>query len=304
MKLISGSSNTKLAQTIAEKLQLQLVNIKIGAFGNHEKRVQIQDNLRGEDVILVQSLSEPTDSHIIETLLIIDALERMAVNDVYLVIPWFGYSFQDKIFKSGEPLSAKVIASIISHSYAKKIFLLDLHNPSIPGFFSVPTDIIQAESIFMQFVKQTNDLDNAVVASPDFGGLKKARKLSKALNLPLVNIDKSRDLQTGKVSSHSIHGDVSGKSVYIYDDAIMSGGTVVSSAEILKKSGAKKVTFMATHGILCNDAIPRISKSQVDEVVVSNSIQNDLQNNSKFKIIDCSDLFIERLKYITTPSSK
>ncbi len=295
MKLIAGSANPQLSKNLAKKLKIPLVDREISKFSNGELRVWIKDDLHGEDVCLVQSFSDPVDTELMETLLMADALERMGVEELVAVIPWMGYSLQDKIFRHGEPISAKLVASLISHSFIKQVVLMDLHNDSIQGFYSIPTDYLSAIPVFKKYIKDNYDLKNTVIGSPDFGGLKRARKFAATMDLDLINIDKGRDLKTGEVTTFGIHGEVKGKNVIFYDDVINSGGTVVKTAEIVKKHGAKKVAFLSTHGIFCKNAIARIGKSKVDEVVVTNSIEHNNLNH-KFKILDVSPVFAKALK--------
>lgn len=297
MKLLSGSSNPQLAKGIAKELGIDHLPVQIAKFANGEKRIWIQDEdkLRGQNVVLVQSFSHPTDENIIEFLLISDALERLGVRHVNLVLPWMGYSLQDKVFRPGEPIAAKVVANLVSNAYVKRCFLLDLHNTSTPGFFSIPTEHLSALNTFAEFVKETVDLEHAIVASPDFGGLKRARVFANTLGLGLVNIDKHRDLHTGKVTAMGIHGNVFGKTVILFDDAILSGGTVVEAAKILKESKARKVIFLATHGLFVKNAQNRLQKSAVDQVVVVNSIAQT-EKFKKLKVLDVAHLFAQSIK--------
>lgn len=294
MKLISGSSNLNLAKKIADNLNIELVASKITKFSNDEKRVWIQDQLRGENVAVVQSFVKPVDEMIMETLLMIDALERLGVRHVSLVIPWMGYSLQDKVFRRGEPISAKVIANLISNAYVKRTLLMDLHNDSIPAFFDIPTNYLTALNLFADFAKDNFDLKQTVIVSPDFGGLKRARKFARMLELDLVNIDKTRDLKTGKVNAVDLHGNVKDKEVIILDDVIVSGGTVVESAALLKENGAKQVMFIASHGLLTGDAQEKIEQSQVDQVIITNSIAHDKLTN-KISTLDISSVFSQAL---------
>lgn len=294
MKIISGSSNKSLSQKIAHRLNLDIVDVDISKFPNGEKRIWIKDRVRGENITLVESLSDPTDEHIIELLLMVDALERAGARHVNAIIPWMGYSIQDKVFREGEPLAAKVIASLISHGYIRRVFLLDLHNSSIPGFFSIPTHHLSAIQLFVDHSKKHFDLKNSIVASPDFGGLKRARIFAEMLDLDLTNIDKLRDLHTGKVEAVEVHGDVKGKEVLVFDDFINSGSTVESAAALLKKNGAKAVHFFATHGLFANNGQDRVQKSQVDTVVVTNSIDQPIEV-PKLKVLDIGPTFADAL---------
>lgn len=294
MKILSGSSNRPFAQAVAEKLGLTLTNVEISTFANGELRVWIKEPVKGENIILVQSFSHPTDEYIIECLLLIDALERMGARHVNVVIPWMGYSLQDKVFRDGEPIAAKVVANLISKTYVKRAFLLDLHNSSTPGFFEIPTEHLSALNVFAEYAEQNFDLSNFVIASPDFGGLKRARVFAERLDLDLINIDKHRNLHTGKVEAMGVSGEVEGKSVIIFDDLINSGSTVVSAAEILKQEGAKEVHFFATHGPLVPTAYHILEESLIDSVVVTNSI-NHHGHSGKVKTLDVSGLFANEL---------
>lgn len=294
MKIISGSSNLSLAQKIAQRLNYEMVEIDISHFANGEKRVWIKGEVKGQNIALVQSFSHPTDEHIVEFLLIADALERMGARHVNLVVPWMGYSLQDKVFRDGEPIAAKVVANLVSSAYIKRAFLLELHNSSTPGFFSIPTQHMGAIDLFVSYIKEHFDLANCVAASPDFGGLKRARVFAQKLELDLVNIDKHRDLHTGKAEALGVSGDVTGKDVLIFDDVINSGSTVVTTSEILKQQGAKSVHFLAAHGIFAKNGVETINNSQVDSVVITNSIAHQ-QLSDKIKVIDCSQLFADAL---------
>ncbi len=295
MQVIAGSSNRPLAEKIAKLMDVNLTNIDLSEFANGEKRVWIKEPVKGQNIILVQSFSHPTNDHIMEFLLIVDALERMGARHINLIMPWMGYSLQDKVFRDGEPIAAKVVADLISNSYVKRVFVMDLHNTSTPGFFSIPTQHLTALELFADYASKTFDLKNCVVASPDFGGLKKARQLAVKLDLDLINIDKHRNLKTGEITNMGLSGDAEGKTVLIFDDVINSGSTVVSAAEILKKNGAKEVHFMATHGPLVPTAFEKMENSQVDSVVVTNSMLHE-ETGKKIKTLDVSSLFVNELE--------
>lgn len=295
MKLISGSSNLPLATKIANYLNIEIVDIEITKFDNGEKRIWIKDRIEGEDICLVQSFDKPVDENIIETLLIIDALERAGVKHINFIIPWMGYSLQDKVFRDGEPIAAKVIANMISNTYVKRVSLLDLHNSSIPGFFSIPTNHILALKPFAQYVENNFDLDEAIIVSPDFGGLKRAHTFADTLSLELENIDKHRDLYTGKVTPKGISGDVKDKVCLIYDDVINTGGTVVETAKFLKNKGAKEVHFLITHGLFAGKGLEKMMDENIDSVVITNSVHHkDLPQ--KIKVIDVAPVLGESIK--------
>jgi len=295
MKIIAGSSSPKLAENIALQLNAPLVDCDIDTFANGEKRIHISNTVKNQDVLIILSFSKPVDDRIIETALIADALERLGAHEINLFIPWFGYSFQDKVFMPGEPLSAKVIAKIIESTCIKKVYLLDLHNISIPGFFSIPTYHITAMNEFITHIKEHFDLTKAMVISPDFGGLKRARLFANELHLELGGIEKRRDLITGQVTTTKLDGEVKGKNIFIFDDAILSGQTVVEVAKMLKEQGAKEIHFLATHGVFTGDALESLAKSMVDSVTVTNSIERTEQFK-KITILDISKVLVENLQ--------
>lgn len=294
MRILSGSSNEPLAQKIAEKLKTTLVPVEISTFPNGEKRVWISDSVKGETIAIVQSFSGNVDSEIIEFLLLADALERGGARHVHAIIPWMGYSLQDKVFRAGEPIAAKVVANLVSTAFIKRVQLLDLHNTSIPGFFSIPTQHLSALELFVKYSQDTFDLQKAVVVSPDFGGLKRARVFADSLNLELANIDKTRHLETGIVTPQKISGEVEGKTCLVFDDVINTGSTVKQVAQFLKEHGASNVHFIVTHGLFAGPALSEISDDAIDSIVISNSILHQ-SPPEKINTIDVSILFSDAL---------
>lgn len=295
MKVIAGSASLKLAQNIALQLNVTLVNCEINNFANGEKKIRVANEVKNEEVLLVQSFYKPVDERIIETALITDALERLGAKEISLFIPWFGYSFQDKVFLPGEPLSAKVIAKIIESTCIKKVYLLDLHNISIPGFFSVPTYHISAMDEFVKHIEEHFDLSKAIVVSPDFGGIKRARLFANQLHLDMASVEKRRDLKTGQVTTTKLDGEVKDKTVFIFDDAILSGQTVVEVAKLLKENGAKEIHFLATHGVFTGNALTELENSMVDSVTITNSIERPEQYQ-KITVIDISKILVDNLQ--------
>ncbi|MCA9369274.1 MAG: ribose-phosphate pyrophosphokinase [Pseudomonadales bacterium] len=295
MKIITGSSHSAFAQSLQKHLGIESVAVDISTFSNGEKRVWIKDQLAGENVVFVQSFSHPTDENIMEFLLITDALERLGVRHVNAVIPWMGYSLQDKVFRTGEPIAAKVVADLVSNSYVKRVALLDLHNSSVPGFFSIPTQNLSANELFADYVKTNFGTESLVVASPDFGGLKRARKFADTLGVNLVNIDKHRNLATGEVSVNSMQGgSVEGKKVVVFDDSILSGNTVVEVSRLLKEKGASEVHILVTHGVFTDNALDSIQTDSIDSIVITNSISHE-SLPEKVTVVDASPLFAEVL---------
>lgn len=295
MRIISGTSNPALAKKIAQQLKIPLVDIEISAFANGEKRVWIKEKLDGQDVVLVQSFSNPVDEHIMEFLLMIDALERLGARDIHVIIPWLGYSLQDKVFRPGEAIAAKVVARLISHAYVKRVYLMDVHNTSIPGFFDVPCSHLSAIELFAANVRERFKIDEIVVASPDFGGLKRARQFAALFDVPLVNIDKHRDLITGKVTALGLHGRVTGKIAVLFDDVILSGGTVTEAADMLKQEGAKEAHFFATHGLFTGQALANLEASSIDSVTIANSLAHP-KLPKKIQALDLAPMLAETLE--------
>jgi len=295
MKLIAGSSNLPLARKIAERLNIPLVEVETTQFANGERRIGIKEQLAGEDVVIIQSFSNPVDEHIMEFLLLADATERLGARNIHAVIPWLGYSLQDKVFMPGEPIAAKVIANLVSTASINRVYLLDLHNSSTPGFFSIPSAHLSAMDLFIAEVTARFAGQDLRVASPDFGGLKRARQFASALGTELVNIDKNRDLLTGEVTAVGLQGSVKNKIVVLFDDVIVSGGTVVETSELLKQEGARETHFFATHGPLVPDVIKKLSNSTIDSITVTNSIKHqDLAPNCQE--LDISELLVTSLQ--------
>jgi len=295
MKLLSGTSNPQLAQKVAAKLNIEVLDCKISKFKNGEKRVWIKNKIAGENVCLVQSFSQPVDENIIEMLLLIDALERAGARHVSVVIPWMGYSLQDKVFRPGEAIAAKVVADLLSNSHVKRVILLDLHNSSIPGFFSIPTHHLLALDPFVKYAKKNFDMKNSIVVSPDFGGLKRARTFAEELKIELVNVDKQRNVKTGQVITRGISGEVKGRTCLIYDDIINTGGTVIEVAKFLKEKGAKEVHFLITHALFAGQGLEKMSDPSIDSVIITNSVYHD-NLPSKIKVIDIAPEIAESLR--------
>lgn len=296
MIILSGQSNRPLAQEIAQSAGAEWGEVEIGKFKNGEKQLRILAEVTNQDVVIVQSLYQPVDEHIMEMLLLIDAADRAGAEEITLVIPWLGYSLQDKVFLPGQPLSARVVANLVSSQRVARVFLLDLHNPSIPGFFSVPTRILSSNKLFAAHVRQ-NFVD-PIVVSPDFGGLKRARTFAEMLDAPLSYVDKTRDLITGEVTVNSIVGsNPEGRSCIVVDDIISTGSTVMEVAEQLHRLGAKEVVFYATHGLFVQDALDKLEDGPIDHIVVTNSVP--LTRETSFvSQVSVADLISHELRHL------
>lgn len=295
MNVLAGSSNPQLAEKIASLLQTSVVPREISLFANGEKRVIVDTGVRGKDVLIVQAFSRPVDEHVVETLLLADAVKRAGAKNIRLFLPWFGYSFQDKVFREGEPLSAEVLARVLDTVRAKEIFFLDLHNSfQIPRFFKTKTRHLSAGSVFAQYIQENHHLENALVVSPDYGGMMRSQQFAQALQLPIAVIKKRRDLNTRKIVSSELEGDVRGKTVFVFDDAIFSGGTTVEISQLLKENGATAVHFFATHGLFTGTARETLANSAVDNVVTTNSLPQEA-GTGNITVLDISPVLVENI---------
>src|SRR6186713_2184778 len=272
MKLLAGNSNLPLARAIADYLELPLTQASVRRFADEEVFVEIQENVRGEDVFVVQSTSFPTNDNLMELLICIDALKRASAKRITAVIPYFGYARQDRKPGPRTPISAKLVANLITRAGADRVMTLDLHAGQIQGFFDIPTDNLYASPVMVRDIRERFKLDNVMVVSPDVGGVVRARGLSKRINAPLAIIDKRRE-RAGESEVMNVIGDVAGHACILIDDIVDSGGTLVNAAEALLKAGATEVSAYITHGVLSDGAAERIAASKLKELVVTDSIE-------------------------------
>ena len=272
IKLIAGNSNPVLAQAIADGLGISLTKGVVRRFADMEIFVEIQENVRGADVFVIQSTSYPANDHLMELLIIIDALRRASKRRITAVIPYFGYARQDRKGGSRTPISAKLVANLITNAGADRVMTLDLHAGQIQGFFDIPTDNLYAAPMMVRDIKERFDLGKVMVISPDVGGVGRARGLAKRINAPLAIVDKRRE-RPGESEVMNVIGDVEGHTCILVDDIIDSGGTVVNAADALLEKGATDVFAYITHGVLSGGAVARIASSNLKELVITDSIQ-------------------------------
>ncbi len=273
MKLISGNSNRPLAEAIAAYLQTPLTKCTVRRFADMEIFVEVQDNVRGDDVFIIQPTSFPTNDHLMELLIIIDALRRASARRITAVMPYFGYARQDRKPGPRTPISAKLVANMITRAGADRVLTLDLHAGQIQGFFDIPTDNLFAAPVMMRDVEANiGKGDNVMVVSPDVGGVVRARGYAKRIGAPLAIVDKRRD-RPGESEVMNIIGDVKGKSCILVDDIIDSGGTLCNAADALLAQGATDVSAYITHGVLSGGAVARVTASNLKELVVTDTIQ-------------------------------
>ncbi len=271
IKLVAGNSNPALAQQIAEYLKTSLTKAVVKRFADMEVFVEIQENVRGADVFVIQSTSYPANDHLMELLIIIDALRRSSARRITAVMPYFGYARQDRKPGPRTPISAKLVANLLTRAGADRILTLDLHAGQIQGFFDIPTDNLYASPVMVRDIKEHFQLDNVMVVSPDVGGVARARGFAKRINAPLAIIDTRRE-RAGESEVMNVIGEVSGYTCILVDDIVDSGGTLVNAADALLGQGAKAVYAYITHGVLSGGAIKRISGSRLKELVVTDSI--------------------------------
>jgi len=262
MKVLAGTSNVKLCRDIARQLKLKLVNSNIRRFADGEVYVEINENIRGNSIFVVQSTSNPANDNLMELLICIDALRRSSAKNITAVIPYFGYARQDRKVVPRTAISAKLVSNLITNAGANRVLTLDLHAGQIQGFFDIPVDNLFSTPIFSRDIKKNINTNNLVCVSPDVGGVERARALGRRINTSIAIVDKRRPAP-GKSEVMNVVGHVKDKTCIIVDDIIDSGGTIVNAAKALKDKGAKDVYAYITHAVLSGNAVDKIKKSQV-----------------------------------------
>jgi ribose-phosphate pyrophosphokinase len=297
MKLVAGNSNQTLARAIAEYLQIELAQAAVRRFADQEIFVEIQENVRGEDLFVVQSTSFPANDNLMELLIIIDALRRASARRITAVIPYFGYARQDRKSLARTPISAKLVANMITTAGADRVLTVDLHAGQIQGFFDIPTDNLFAAPVFTTDIKQRYDNNHLMVVSPDVGGVVRARTIAKRIDAPLAIVDKRRE-RAGESEVMNIIGDVSGRACLLVDDIVDSGGTLCNAADELLKHGATSVAAYITHGVLSGGAVARITSSKLTELVTTDSIEatSAVQTARNIRIVSIATLLGEAVK--------
>ena len=302
--LFTGNANRELALEMSSSLGVELGRAKVGHFSDGEADIEIYQNVRARDVFVVQSTCAPTNEHLMELLIMVDALKRASARRITAVIPYFGYARQDRRSRSTRvPISAKVVANLLETVGVERVLTMDLHADQIQGFFDIPVDNIYASPVLLADLKSKNYKD-LVVVSPDVGGVVRARALAKQLNCDMAIIDKRRPKANVSEVMHVI-GEIDGRNCVIMDDMIDTAGTLVKAAEVLKERGAKRVYAYCTHAVFSGPAIERIAKSQLDEVVITNTIpMNDAAKaNKKIRQLSVAFLFAETIRRITDGES-
>lgn len=304
MKLISGNSNLPLSEDIAKYLSEDLTDATIKRFADMEVFVEIHENMRGKDVFVIQSTAFPANDNIMELLVVMDALKRSSARRITAVIPYFGYARQDRKPGPRTPISAKLVANIITAAGADRVLSLDLHAAQIQGFFDIPVDNLYAAPVFARDIDERFERGNVVMISPDVGGVVRARALAKRIDAGLAIVDKRRE-KAGVSEVMNIIGDVKGKDCIIVDDIVDSGGTLCNAAEALMNEGAKSVSAYITHGVLAGKALERIASSKLKELVITDSIKptDAVKAVKNIRILGIAPLIAEAVKRISEESS-
>ena len=301
MKIFSGNSNLPLAGAIAASIGIELGKCSVGAFPDGETFVKIDENVRGEDVFVVQSSSPPTNHHLMEMFIMMDALRRASASSITAVLPFYGYARQDRKDQPRVPITAKLVANLIVAAGANRVLAVDLHAQQIQGFFDIPVDHLYASPVMFEYLK-AKKLDDLVVVSPDVGGLKMAHAYSQVLNAGLAIVAKRRKSAT-EVESVAVIGDIRGKNVLMVDDLPETAGTLTNAAALLRKRGAKKIFACVSHANLSELGIERLRKSKIDELITTDTVLRPVIDGVKITTLSVAGLLGEAIKRIHSNSS-
>ena len=304
MKILTGNSNRPLAEAISAKLALPLVKANVRRFSDNEIFVEILENVRGEDMFVLQSTSFPANDHLMELLITIDALRRSSARRITAVIPYYGYARQDRRTGPRTPISAKLVANLITHAGADRVMTLDLHAGQIQGFFDIPTDNLYAAPMMVRDIRERFELGKVMVVSPDVGGVARARGLAKRIDADLAIIDKRRE-QAGVSEVMNVIGDVKNRDCILIDDIVDSAGTLCNAAVALMDQGAKSVSAYVTHGVLSGGAVARVAASPMEKMVITDSIQptEAVRVSPNVRPLSIATLMAEAIKRISEETS-
>jgi ribose-phosphate pyrophosphokinase len=304
MKLLTGNSNKSLSHKISKILKTKLVHSSIRKFADGEIYIEIKENIRGNSIFIIQSVSSPANDNLMELLLCIDALKRSSAKNITAVIPYFGYARQDRKVAPRTSISAKLVSNLITKAGADRVVTVDLHAGQIQGFFDIPVDNLFATPIFARHVKKNIKGKNLICVAPDVGGVERARALAKKLNIGIAIIDKRRPAP-GKSQVMNVIGNVNNKTCIIIDDIIDSGGTIVNAAQALINRGAKEVHVYTTHGVLSGEAVEKIKKSKIKKLIITDTIDNSdkIKKAKNIEVLSISNLLGEAIKRISNSTS-
>ena len=304
MKILSGTSNLKLSKNIAKNLRLKLINTNIRRFADGEIYIEINENIRGNSIFIIQSISSPANDNLMELLLCIDALKRSSAKNITAVIPYFGYARQDRKVVPRTSISAKLVSNLITKAGADRVVTVDLHAGQIQGFFDIPVDNLFATPIFARHARKNIKSKKIICVAPDVGGTERARALGKLLGVGLAIVDKRRP-KPGQSKVMNVIGEVKGQTCILVDDIIDSGGTIVNAAKALKERGAKDVYVYITHGVLSGDAVKKIKSSVIKNLVITDTIDSGAKtkNVKNIEVLPISALMGEAIKRISNSTS-
>jgi ribose-phosphate pyrophosphokinase len=299
VKLFSGSANRDLAEEVAGNLDIELGDATIATFSDGEIMIRINENVRGSDVFVIQSTCMPVNDHIIELLLMVDALKRASAGRITAVIPYYGYARQDRKVQPRVPISAKMVADLITAVGTNRVLTVDLHAGQIQGFFNIPVDNLYASPVLLDYMTKKFDPNNLVIVSPDAGGVERARAFAKRLNCTIAIVDKRRE-KANVCEIMNVIGDVRGQDTLLLDDMVDTAGTLAQAASALMAKGARRVSAACTHAVLSGPAVDRINASPIEELIVTNTIplNSKKEQCSKLTVLSVADLLGEAIKRI------
>ena len=304
MKLVTGNSNLKLANDISKYVGLDLSNCDVKRFADNEIFVEMQENVRGEDVFVIQSTSYPANDNLMELLIIIDTLRRASAKRITAVVPYFGYARQDRKPGPRTPITSKLVANMIDKAGANRVLTMDLHAGQIQGFFDIPTDNLFAAPVLVENIKSKLTSNTPIIVSPDVGGVVRARIIAKRIGADLAIVDKRRE-RAGESEVMNIIGDVKGKECFMIDDIVDSAGTLCNASDALIKEGATKVYSYVTHGVLSGKAVERVNNSSLTKLLITDTIEasDTVKKSDKIGVISISSLLGEAIKRISDEKS-
>ena len=304
MKLVTGNSNLKLADGISKYVGLELSNCDVKRFADNEIFVEMKENVRGEDVFVIQSTSYPANDNLMELLIIIDTLRRASAKRITAVLPYYGYARQDRKPGPRTPITSKLVANMIDKAGANRVLTMDLHAGQIQGFFDIPTDNLFAAPVLVQDIKSKLTKDTPIIVSPDVGGVVRARIIAKRIGADLAIVDKRRE-KAGESEVMNIIGDVEGRECFMIDDIVDSAGTLCNASDALIKQGATKVYSYVTHGVLSGKAVERVNNSSLTKLLITDTIEESdaVKKSDKIDVISISSLLGEAIKRISDEKS-
>ena len=304
MKLVTGNSNLKLANDISKYVGLDLSNCDVKRFADNEIFVEMKENVRGEDVFVIQSTSYPANDNLMELLIIIDTLRRASAKRITAVIPYYGYARQDRKPGPRTPITSKLVANMIDKAGANRVLTMDLHAGQIQGFFDIPTDNLFAAPVLVEDIKSKLTKDTPIIVSPDVGGVVRARIIAKRIGADLAIVDKRRE-RAGESEVMNIIGDVEGRECFMIDDIVDSAGTLCNASDALIKQGATKVFSYVTHGVLSGKAVERVNNSSLTKLLITDTIEESdaVKKSDKIDVISISSLLGEAIKRISDEKS-